>query len=113
MRYLKIQWSPSRQQALDLPILLYVEIDSHRREQRKICYFRDGPPGYASRTTGERGVMLDLQPLPTLEALSADATIVAADETSEEFEKQWQHATHSPRESRGLWEAFLAFLATL
>jgi hypothetical protein len=113
MKYISVKWNRSKQDSLDSPILQYSELDDARREQRKVCVFRDGPPGYASKTKAIRGVMLAFEPVPSLLELAKQAEYPPTEITPGEFERLWQYAISNPLDSRALWDSVLAVLANL
>jgi uncharacterized protein DUF6881 len=113
MKYISVKWNRSKQEFPESPILQYSELDDARREQRKVCVFREGPPGYASKTKAMRGVMLGFEPVPSLLELEKRTEYPPPEITPEEFERLWKYAISNPVDSHALWDSFLAVLANL
>jgi hypothetical protein len=71
------------------PIELFSELDSERRERRKVELFADGRLQYADARSN---AMLGLIPVPPLDEIAADAQFVPRVISAEEFEAVWAAA---------------------
>lgn len=77
----------------DEPVLLISEVTDDW-ETRKLEIFRDGRVQYAGPDgqTGDTG--LGLVPMPSIEEINQDSEFTAVSIAEEDFERQWQTATH-------------------
>lgn len=86
MKYIKVAW---RHTFPDEPTLLYSEVDENGWEQRKVYFFRNGPPGFASSMESTRSVVLGEKPLPPISEIAADPQFSPEEIGREEFEEIW------------------------
>jgi hypothetical protein len=88
MEYLKVRWIHSHDNE---PVLLYSELDEHRREVRKIEVFADGRMGFASlaEATPSTKTRLSIEPLPTFEDIKSDVQFEPLVITKDEFDSIW------------------------
>ena len=88
MTYIKTVW---RHALPDEPTVLYSEIDSDRREVRKVEIFADGRVGRASTTfeTPSTGTGHAAIPYPELSEIASDPQFLPREITQAEFEEAW------------------------
>lgn len=86
MTYIKVQWIHDFQ---DEPIFLYSELDSKRKEIRKVEVYKNGKFGYACENKSVNGTFLSKTEIPSLEDINADVQFVAYEIDKEYFESIW------------------------
>lgn len=91
MKYIKVEW---RHAFANEPIVLYSETDEHRWERRKVYFFRQGPPGYASDTVTTRTVWLGECAVPPIEEIASNPEFEPREISKDEFEHVWCQALH-------------------
>ncbi|WP_441279496.1 DUF6881 domain-containing protein [Tardiphaga sp. 172_B4_N1_3] len=89
MKYLKVKWEHSFE---DQPVLLYSELDHELREIRKVEYYADGRMDFADREGSSGHTRLSVEPLPSLEAIAAQAEFEPMIIPAAEFETVWAQA---------------------
>lgn len=86
MTYIKVQWIHDFQ---DEPIFLYSELDSKRKEIRKVEVYKNGKLGYACENKSVNGTFLSKTEIPSLEDINADVQFAAYEIDKEYFESIW------------------------
>jgi hypothetical protein len=86
MHYVKVEW---KHKLNEEPVIIYMELDSNRRELRKIELYRDGKAGYASKQAEIGGSYLSEKPIPTLQKIAEDKQFIPHIISKKEFESIW------------------------
>lgn len=92
MRYQRVRWAHD---AVEVPILLYSEIDDDGWEIRKVEEFRSGFRDLASRDVETGGSFLGIEPIPPLDEINLSAEFDGALISAEDFETVWGEAKAS------------------
>jgi hypothetical protein len=92
MTYLKVEWLHDFD---DEPIEILSELDSRRREIRKVERFRDGTLTFAGSEGTSGSTMLSEAPLPPLKEIASDPQFRPQTIGKEAFEHRWKAATMS------------------
>jgi hypothetical protein len=87
MTYLRVRWLHTNS---DYPVLLFSELDSERREIRKVEIFADESKGFACDSEQSRDTMLSIEPLPLDEEIAANPEFIVEPLTKRDFEEIWQ-----------------------
>lgn len=89
MDYIRVKWLHAN---AAYPIWLYSELDSERRETRKVEIWADGRVGYASSADGGIETVdtrLGELPVPLLEEIAKDPEFEPLEISRQEFEQVW------------------------
>ncbi len=89
MIYMRVKWMHTIPTE---PECIYSELDSARRERRKVEVYIDGQMGFADGSRSVDGSMLSSEPLPTLDEISTDPQFAPMEISKEEFESVWAAA---------------------
>ena len=88
-QHLLVEWLHT---APNEPIRLYYELDSNRREQRKVEEYRDGTLHSADSSHGQGNTFLAWEPHPPRAEIQKDPQFRVSELASQEFERVWQQA---------------------
>lgn len=86
MRYLRVKWLHT---SADYPVVLYSELDEEGWEKRKVEVFADGRKGFAPPDDQDVGTRLGIEPVPSIEEITADAQFKPSWITKDMFEELW------------------------
>jgi hypothetical protein len=89
MTYIKVSWIHSFE---DEPIEILSEIDSQRREVRKVERFRNGTVCFAGPAGVSGSTRLSDEPIPPLSGIAHDPQFAPSLITKADFEQGWQLA---------------------
>ena len=89
-QHLLVEW---RHTARNEPIRLYYELDSNRRELRKVEEYRDGTLHSADASHGQGNTFLAWEPHPPRAEVQRDPQFRVFELAPQEFERVWQQAT--------------------
>jgi hypothetical protein len=85
--YERVEWVHDHE---DEPSFLYLELDTERRETRKIEVFKDGSSAKVSRDTPESGsTLLSSYPTPSREEVNGREEFHGREISAPEFEDLW------------------------
>jgi hypothetical protein len=90
MKYIRVKWKHDRPAA---PALIYSELDTDQREQRRVEVFSDGHIGYVDKKQETGDTMLGLEPLPNLAKVAMDPQFEVSEISKEDFDVLWAGAT--------------------
>ena len=90
MTYILVEW---RHNLKDDPIILFSELDSSRREIRKVEEFSNGLKQYADNLSQTGDTRLADLPIPPISEIEKDVQFVPEEITEIEFNKVWNEAT--------------------
>ncbi len=89
MKFLFVKWI----HAFSLePVCICSEMNSDRRETRKVEIYVDGRMGFSDGANSVGGSTLSTEPLPSLQEIATDPQFVPVEISQEEFEKIWATA---------------------
>ena len=94
--YLLVDWVHN---APNEPIRLYYELDSNRRELRKVEEYRDGTLHSADASHGQGNTFLAWEPHPPIAEIQKDPQFRVSELAPQEFEQVWQKANRRALET--------------
>ncbi len=92
MTYLRVEWMHD---FANEPVEIFSELDSDRKETRKVERFADGTLHFAGPEGDSGSTFLSEKPLPELNAIAADPQFRPTIIGKENFEHAWKTATIS------------------
>lgn len=77
------------------PDEFYSELNSTRREIRKVEVFKGGELGFASKSGASSNTRLGTEPVPSVAAIQRQAEFDIEEISKEDFEVMWKTATEA------------------
>ncbi len=87
MRYMKVAWLHDDP---DEPIMIFCECDDNGWETRKIEIYRGGRVTRAHKDGASEGLMLSVEPIPSLAEINLQSQFRAVEISEIEFNYAWQ-----------------------